>query len=51
MRATSAGIRHVAHKTELVGRPHPNFRDYDLEIFDDYVRRVGPTANPFMMKV
>ncbi len=45
------GIREVADKIWLAGRPYPSFMDYDIGFFDEDEGRVEPAENPFMAKV
>jgi putative transposase len=46
------GIREVADKTWLAGRPYPSFMDYDPGFFDRELNKVEPVGkNPFVPKV
>jgi putative transposase len=47
----SVGIREVADRIWLAGRPYPSFMDYDLGFFDEDEGRVEPATNPFVPEV
>lgn len=45
------GVREVADRIWLAGRPYPSFMEYDLGFFDEDENRVEPGENPFSPKV